>query len=177
MAIKFQYNKTSLTNLGKQLKVRQRALPTLKNKESALRLSVIQAKKDSERLAAELEAAINGGSAGRNCTYSGRMCCLTPGENSELELSDMFGRVNVKRLPRKNMMSVLRRKKGYLQTVGLICDSPDRALLSDALIRCGVNRVTSAGNMSAAFAGESHDGEYSLRRYVRIANAELTEDS
>ena len=46
MAIKFQYNKTSLTNLGKQLKVRQRALPTLKNKESALRLSVIQAKKD-----------------------------------------------------------------------------------------------------------------------------------
>ena len=58
MAIKFQYNKTSLTNLGKQLKVRQRALPTLKNKESALRLSVIQAKKDSERLAAELEAAL-----------------------------------------------------------------------------------------------------------------------
>ena len=58
MAIKFQYNKTSLTNLGKQLKVRQRALPTLKNKESALRLSVIQAKKDSERLASELEAAL-----------------------------------------------------------------------------------------------------------------------
>ena len=58
MAIKFQYNKTSLTNLGKQLKVRQKALPTLKNKESALRLSVLQAKKDSERLAAELEAAL-----------------------------------------------------------------------------------------------------------------------
>ena len=40
MAIKFQYNKTSLTELGKQLKVRQRALPTLQNKESALRLEV-----------------------------------------------------------------------------------------------------------------------------------------
>ena len=36
MAVKFQYNKTSLQNLGKQLKVRQRTLPTLKNKESAL---------------------------------------------------------------------------------------------------------------------------------------------
>ena len=36
MAVKFQYNKTSLTNLGKQLKIRQNALPTLKNKESAL---------------------------------------------------------------------------------------------------------------------------------------------
>ena len=29
MAIKFQYNKTALNELGKQLKVRQKALPTL----------------------------------------------------------------------------------------------------------------------------------------------------
>jgi len=58
MAIKFQYNKTSLTNLGKQLKVRQRALPTLKNKESALRVSVIQAKAESERLQRELNEAL-----------------------------------------------------------------------------------------------------------------------
>ena len=59
MAIKFQYNKTSLTNLGKQLKVRQNALPTLKNKESALRSSVQAAKAESERLADELEASLN----------------------------------------------------------------------------------------------------------------------
>jgi len=59
MAIKFQYNKTSLTNLGKQLKIRQRALPTLKNKESALRVSVIQAKAESERLLAELESELH----------------------------------------------------------------------------------------------------------------------
>jgi V/A-type H+-transporting ATPase subunit D len=58
MAIKFQYNKTSLTNLGKQLKVRQNALPTLKNKESALRVSVITAKAESERLQRELEQAL-----------------------------------------------------------------------------------------------------------------------
>ena len=58
MAIKFQYNKTSLTNLGKQLKVRQNALPTLKNKESALRSSVLAAKAESERLADELEASL-----------------------------------------------------------------------------------------------------------------------
>ena len=58
MAIKFQYNKTSLTNLGKQLKVRQRALPTLKNKESALRVSVIAAKAEAERLQNELEDAL-----------------------------------------------------------------------------------------------------------------------
>lgn len=58
MAIKFQYNKTSLTNLGKQLKVRQNALPTLKNKESALRSSVQTAKTESLRLMEELEKAL-----------------------------------------------------------------------------------------------------------------------
>ncbi len=56
MSIRFQYNKTSLTNLGKQLKVRQNALPTLKNKESALRFSALAAKKEAERLERELEA-------------------------------------------------------------------------------------------------------------------------
>lgn len=44
MAIKFQYNKTALQGLDKQLKVRERALPTLKNKESALRMEVKKAK-------------------------------------------------------------------------------------------------------------------------------------
>ena len=58
MAIKFQYNKTSLTELGKQLKMRQRALPTLQNKESALRLEVRKAKEDSDRLLAELDGAL-----------------------------------------------------------------------------------------------------------------------
>ena len=55
MAIKFQYNKTSLTNLGKQLKIRQNALPTLKNKEAALRVSVISAKAEAAEYAAKLE--------------------------------------------------------------------------------------------------------------------------
>ena len=44
MAIKFQYNKTSLGELGKQLKMRQKALPTIKSKESALRSEVKRAK-------------------------------------------------------------------------------------------------------------------------------------
>ena len=58
MAIKFQYNKTSLTEIGKQLKMRQRALPTLQNKESALRLEVRKAKEESEQLIADLDAAL-----------------------------------------------------------------------------------------------------------------------
>ncbi len=58
MAIKFQYNKTSLNNLGKQLKMRQNALPTLKNKESALRLEVRKAKAHSQQLIEDLDASL-----------------------------------------------------------------------------------------------------------------------
>lgn len=58
MSIKFQYNKTSLQTLNKQLKVRERALPTLKNKESALRIEVKKAKTEADRLEKELEKKI-----------------------------------------------------------------------------------------------------------------------
>lgn len=58
MAIKFQYNKTSLNELDKKLKARTRALPTIKNKESALRLEVKKAKADAERMDAELDAKL-----------------------------------------------------------------------------------------------------------------------
>lgn len=44
MAIKFQYNKTSLGEMRKKLQMRQRALPTIKSKESALRLEVKKAR-------------------------------------------------------------------------------------------------------------------------------------
>ncbi|MBW6478632.1 MAG: V-type ATP synthase subunit D [Bacteroidales bacterium] len=54
MAIKFQYNKTSLQHLEKQLKIREKALPTLKNKEAALRVEVKKAKTEAERLEKEL---------------------------------------------------------------------------------------------------------------------------
>ncbi len=59
MAIKFQYNKTSLGDLGKQLKMRQKALPTIKSKESALRSEVKKAKdfsRDYRQKAQALEA-------------------------------------------------------------------------------------------------------------------------
>ena len=59
MAIKFQYNKTSLNEIGKQLKVRQRALPTLQNKESALRLEVRKAKDESDAIEEKLSAGLS----------------------------------------------------------------------------------------------------------------------
>ncbi|HNZ85378.1 MAG TPA: V-type ATP synthase subunit D, partial [Paludibacteraceae bacterium] len=59
MAIKFQYNKTSLQHLDKQLKVRKRALPTLKNKESALRSEVKRAKDKAAALEEEFDKEWN----------------------------------------------------------------------------------------------------------------------
>lgn len=47
MALKYQFNKISMQFLRKQLKIRENALPTLKSKESALRMTV---KKEKEIL-------------------------------------------------------------------------------------------------------------------------------
>ena len=58
MAIKFQYNKTSLGELGKQLKMRQKALPTIKSKESALRSEVKRAKDSAADYREQFEALV-----------------------------------------------------------------------------------------------------------------------
>ena len=55
MAITYQFNKTSLQNLEKDLKMRQRTLPTLQSKETALRLEVKKAKNEL----AELDEEVN----------------------------------------------------------------------------------------------------------------------
>lgn len=60
MAIKFQYNKTSLQVLEKQLKMRERSLPTIKSKESALRVEVKRTKNEAKALELQLEDEISG---------------------------------------------------------------------------------------------------------------------
>ncbi len=47
--IAFQYNKTSLQHLEKQLKMRMRTLPIIKSKESALRIEVKKCKDEMEK--------------------------------------------------------------------------------------------------------------------------------
>ena len=59
MAIKFQYNKTALQRLDKQLKIRERALPVLQNKESALRVEVKKAKDKAAALEKEYNEQID----------------------------------------------------------------------------------------------------------------------
>lgn len=50
---------------------------------------------------------------------------------------------------------------------------PERRLaLAQRLMCCGLVRITRAGDMSESLCGEAHDGEYPLRRYVRIVEVE-----
>lgn len=58
--IKFQYNKTSLQQIEKQLKMRQRTLPIIKNKETALRLEVKRCKEEVAALEAKLKEQMAG---------------------------------------------------------------------------------------------------------------------
>ena len=58
MAIQYQFNKTSLQGLEKNLKMRQRTLPTLQSKESALRMEVKRAKDEIAALDEEVNRRI-----------------------------------------------------------------------------------------------------------------------
>ena len=60
MAIKFQYNKTSLQQIEKNLKMRQRTLPIIKSKETALRLEVKKCKEEADELDKKLQSQIGG---------------------------------------------------------------------------------------------------------------------
>lgn len=110
--------------------------------------------------------------AGGEALFPGRGCSVLLRPDRELELSPMEGNVLVKLLPRQELLPVLRRQKGRLQTAGLICAPEKREALTGLLARAGVTRVTRAGSMSASFPGEAHDGEYPLRRYLRVVDVE-----
>ena len=58
--IKFQYNKTSLQQIEKDLKMRKRTLPIIKSKETALRLEVKRCKEEADVLERKLEEQIAG---------------------------------------------------------------------------------------------------------------------
>ena len=104
--------------------------------------------------------------------YPGKGCSVILRPDRELELSPMEGNVLVKLLPQEELLSTLRRQKGRLQTAGLICSPERREALTALLSQTGLTRITRAAAMSAAFPGESHDGESPLRRYLRIVDIE-----
>ena len=80
--IKFQYNKTSLQALGEALKVREKALPTIKNKESALRMEVKNSKGEVKQLEKELEKKIQ--------SYNSMFALWSEFDKSLLRVADVW---------------------------------------------------------------------------------------
>ncbi len=118
-----------------------------------------------------LERTVEGRLEGE-ALFQGRGCSVLFRPDRELELSPMEGNVLVKCLPREKLLPTLRRQKGRLQTAGLICAPERRETLTALLAQAGLTRITRAGTLSASFPGEAHDGEYPLRRYVRVVDIE-----
>ena len=89
-------------------------------------------------------------------------------ENPELELSHMYRNVWVKPLLKDEIVKVLKKNKNILQSVGVSENVKDKEEIIESLISSGVVRITKPGETSRMIPGEAHDGEYPLRRYIRI---------
>ena len=118
-----------------------------------------------------LERIVDGRAEGETL-LQGKGCSVIFRPDRELELSPMEGNALVKLLPQRELLPTLRRQKGRLQTAGLICSPKRREALASLLACAGLTRVTRAGSMSASFPSEAHDGEYPLRRYLRVVDIE-----
>lgn len=105
--------------------------------------------------------------------YYGEGCALTVKAEKELEISGFFGVCDVTPLPLNELFSVLRAKKGYLQTACIIADGATAQTAENIMVRAGVNRIMKPEHMSDTFIGEAHDGVPELYNYVRIINKEM----
>lgn len=112
-----------------------------------------------------LEAAAYGGKR----VFAGALTSVTLEKDPCPETSLMFGNCWVKSLPRGEILTVLRRNSGKLQTVALLCGEDEREALARLLWRAGAVRVCGAGEMSALPDNgvQPHDGEFPLMRYSK----------
>ncbi|MFL0246096.1 acyl-CoA reductase [Candidatus Clostridium stratigraminis] len=92
---------------------------------------------------------------------------------AELKASPLFRNIWVMPIRRKELLSMLRLHKGYLQTVGLSCSNDELDELSNIFYAAGVTRLTSCGYMSVNYSGEPHDGVLALQRYVKRVNRRM----
>lgn len=89
-------------------------------------------------------------------------------DDDKLELSYLFQNIWIKALKKEDIIRVLKPNKNLLQTVSINKNIKDKEEIARNLSKAGVTRITPLGDNSRMLAGESHDGEYALRRYIRI---------
>ena len=89
-------------------------------------------------------------------------------DDNTLELSYLYQNIWIKPLLKKDIVKVLKPNKNLLQTVSINSGISDKEEIIRLLAKAGITRITSLGDNSRMLPGESHDGEYALRRYIRI---------
>lgn len=92
-------------------------------------------------------------------------------DDDKLELSYLFQNIWIKALKKEDIIRVLKPNKNLLQTVSININIKDKEEIIRNLAKAGVTRITPLGDNSRMLPGESHDGEYALRRYIRIVEA------
>ena len=92
-------------------------------------------------------------------------------EDNKLGLSYLFQNIWIKALKKEDIVNVLKPNKNLLQTVSINKNIKDKEDIVSLLAKAGAVRITALGDNSRMLAGESHDGEYALRRYIRIVEA------
>lgn len=113
---------------------------------------------------------------GNGKLLKGTGCRIFVQYDNELCASPLYRTVIVKAVSRKELISVLRPYRSYLQSVGLSCAREEIAELSTLLYAGGVNRVTQPGLMMGGYTGEPHDGVYAIAQYLKrvsLINSEL----
>ena len=89
-------------------------------------------------------------------------------EDNKLELSFLFQNIWIKPLKKEDIIKVLKPNKNLLQTISINKLIEGKKEISSLLAKAGATRITALGDNSRMLAGESHDGEYALRRYIRV---------
>jgi len=145
----------------------ERFLPLLEHEAGALATIGIAAQATLELYTASLMTT-----PANVRVFRGRGCGIIAQSNSYVESAPAPRVPWIKPLPREQIVRTLHPYKNHLQTVGLLCSGDERISLAQQFFKTGVVRITQGENMSCAKPNAPHDGEYPLRRYVKITNIE-----
>ena len=100
--------------------------------------------------------------------YSDGGVSIVVKEDNKLELSYLYQNVWVKALKKEDIVKILKVNKNLLQTVSINDDISFKEEICESLFKAGVTRIVRLGDNSRMISGEAHDGEYPLRRYIKI---------
>lgn len=150
-------NKEELHDLAKRI------LPIMKRVSKRLNTLPMTMKAKNTLLIYNEKLEGNGGNI-----YADGGVSLIVKDDQTLELSYLYQNLWIKALKEEDIVRVLKPNKNLLQTVSINRGIKDKEKICSLLAKAGLVRITALGDNSRMIAGESHDGEYALRRYIRI---------